>query len=528
MSVPEDKRAAAAHGMLHAWWAARIPDRLALITAHGDRTYEDLNADINRLSRALRARGLQPGDSIALMCTNRPEFLEVLYAAQRIGLRLTPVNRHLTGDEAAYIVENCEAKAFVCSAELGEKVTVAAAAGGPGLVKINTGGYVPGFEMYNTVVAAEDGSDIDDPVLGTQMLYTSGTTGRPKGVHRAPTAPTSALAAVNFCGYDEDWATSIDAHLLSGPLYHAAPLAFSVAVPFLYGVPIVVMDHWDPVEALRLVERHGITHTHMVPTMFHQLLALPAATRARYDTSSLRFVIHGAAPCPVPIKRRLIEWLGPVVVEYYAATEGLGTLVDSATWLEHPGTVGRPMVPGLVKVADETGAELPSGEIGLVFLQAPPATRFDYYGDAEKTAEAFRSDYFTLGDMGYMDEQGYLYLTDRTANLIISGGVNIYPAEVDAVLLEHPAVGDVATIGVPDEEWGEEVKAVVQPAEGTVGSDELAAELMAFCRDRLAHFKCPRSVDFVAELPREDTGKIFKRKLREQYRRAAEDGPGPE
>ena len=230
MTVPEDKRAAAAQGMLHAWWAARIPDRLALVTPQGDRTYDDLNAEINRLSRALRARGLQPGDAIALMCTNRPEFLEVLYAAQRIGLRLTPINWHLTGEEAAYIVENCEAKAFVCSGELGDKVAVAAAAGGPGLVRINTGGYLPGFEMYNTVVAAEEGSDIDDPVIGTQMLYTSGTTGRPKGVHRE-TAAVSALATVNFCGYDEDYENSVDAHLLTGPLYHAAPLAFSVAVP---------------------------------------------------------------------------------------------------------------------------------------------------------------------------------------------------------------------------------------------------------------------------------------------------------
>ncbi len=520
MNVAEDKAEAAAQGMLHAWWAARVPQRQALSSPKGDRTYGELNANINRLTRALRARGLTTGDSIALMCTNRPEFIEVLYAAQRSGLRLTPINWHLTGEEAAYIVSNCEAKALVGAAELGQTLDVAAAAGGADLVKLSVGGERPGFENYEKVIAAEEGSDIADPVPGTQMLYTSGTTGRPKGVHRRSVAP-SALATVNFCGYDEAYQTSVDAHLVTGPLYHAAPLAFSVAVPFLYGVPLVIMEQWDPTEALRLIEEHGITHTHMVPTMFHRLLALPVQVRGAYDLSPLRYVIHGAAPCPLTVKRQLIEWLGPIVVEYYAATEGLGTLVDSSTWLARPGTVGKPMVPGLVKVADDEGRDLPPGEIGLVYLRAVPDTQFDYYGDAEKTADAFRGEYFTLGDLGYADAEGYLFLTDRSSNLIISGGVNIYPAEIDAVLVQHAAVFDVATIGVPDDEWGEAVKAVVQPAEGVEGTAELAAELMAFCRGHLAPFKCPRSVDFVAELPREDTGKIFKRKLRDQYRAAA-------
>jgi long-chain acyl-CoA synthetase len=285
------------------------------------------------------------------------------------------------------------------------------------------------------------------------------------------------------------------------------------------------MDRWDAEEALRLIARHGVTHTHMVPTMFHRLLSLDDDVRATYDVSTLRHVLHGAAPCPVPVKRRMIEWLGPIITEYYAATEGTGTVVDAETWLRHPGTVGRPVVPGLVMIGDEAGNELPVGEVGLVHLKTTPATRFSYFKDDEKTSDAYRGDHFTLGDVGYLDADGFLYLTDRSSNLIISGGVNIYPAEVDAVLLEHSAVGDAAVIGVPDDEWGEAVLAVVELRPGTAPSDALAHDLIAHCRSRLAHFKCPRAVEFVDALPREDNGKIYKRRLREQYR-ARTSAPG--
>ena len=300
-----------------------------------------------------------------------------------------------------------------------------------------------------------------------------------------------------------------------------------MAIPLSAGVALVLMDGWDAAETLRLVERHRVTHTHMVPTMFHRLLALPDALRRGHDLSSLLAVVHGAAPCPVEIKRRMIEWLGPVIFEYYGATEGPGTVVDSKSWLAKPGTVGRADPPDQVLVGDEQGAPLPPDEVGLVWLKAPEQARFDYFKDSGKTERSYRADgrYFTLGDVGRLDADGFLFLTDRSANLIITGGVNVYPAEVDAVLVLHPAVADVATIGVPNEEWGEEVLAVVELAPGVAPSSALADELAAFARARLAHFKCPRRIDFVDHLPREDNGKLYKRRLRDEYR--ARHGAAP-
>jgi long-chain acyl-CoA synthetase len=525
---PDPRLVHLARGTMLTFWAGEAPDRVAVVSDHGNRTFAELNARANQLVRALRARGVEPGSAVALMCRNRPEFAEVWGACTRGGYRLTPINWHLTGEEAAYIVDDCDARVFVADARHAAAAAAAARLAPKVTVRLAVGGEIDGFESYDDALAAEDGSDIDDPAPGGIMYYTSGTTGRPKGVTRnlaalavpAGANASAAVATSRLTGI-MSYVPGEDVHLCTGPLYHAAPLSFSLSLPLASGVGTVMMDDWDAEESLRLVEEHGITHTHMVPTMFVRLLKLPESVRERYDTTTLRNVLHGAAPCPANVKQALIDWLGPIVYEYYAATEGTGTVVDPESWLSHPGTVGLVEPPDHIKIADEEANELPRGEVGLVFIKAPDVGRFEYYKDSDKTSSAYRGEYFTLGDVGYMDDDNYLYLTDRSANLVISGGVNIYPAEVDAVLVEHPAVRDVATIGVPDAEWGESVKAVVELQEGVEPSPELAQELLDFTREHLAHYKCPRSVDFVNALPREDTGKIFKRKLRDQYREAA-------
>ena len=511
--------------MTLAWWARQQPDRPALITKAGDRTFGELNANANRLARALRAQGIQAGDSLSLICSNRPEFAETMAACQRIGVRLTTVNWHLTGPEMAYIIEDSEAKAVVGDARFAAAIEAAVAAvatrQAPPPVLLAVGGDIAGFADFATTIAPEDGTDIDNPVVGRSMLYTSGTTGRPKGVDRPVTAAAAAEAARTPTATQaaSRYHPETDLHLCTGPLYHAAPLAFSLSGPLAAGVGVVVMDGWDAQEALELIERHGITHTHMVPTMFHRLLAIPEEERRKRDLSKLRYVIHGAAPCPVQVKKALIDWLGPVVYEYYAATEGSGSFVGPEDWLKKPGTVGKPATEDHVRILDEERNELPRNEVGVIYLKAPATGRFQYYKDDEKTSKSYLGDegYFTLGDHGYLDDEGWLFLTGRSAELIISGGVNIYPAEVDAVLLTHPAVGDVGVIGIPEPSWGEEVKAVVELKKGVEPSEELQAELLEFCRERLAHFKCPRTVDFVDELPRHDNGKLYRRKLRELY-----------
>ncbi|MCZ6783612.1 MAG: AMP-binding protein [Proteobacteria bacterium] len=511
---------AAAVGMGLAVTAREHPERLAIASSFGDRSFAFLNGRVNQLVRALRARGLRSGDPVALCCSNRPEFAVGLYAALRSGLRLTPINWHLTAPEMGYIVDNCEAKAFLADAAFAQAAAGARRAASDAAACLAIGGHIPGFEDFDDALEAESPDDIEDPTLGRTMLYTSGTTGRPKGVYRRrDTGIRPGLAAIlRRIGFEP----GTDVHLCTGPLYHAAPLAFTLTLPLNMGAAVVLMDQFDALRALELIDGYRVTHTHMVPIMFHRMLALPEEDRARFELSSLRMVLHGAAPCPVPVKQALIEWLGPVVYEYYAATEGWGSFVTPEEWLEKPGTVGKPE-SGQVEIRDDEGKLQPPGTPGSIYLAAAELGRFEYYKDPEKTRRSYAGDHFTLGDIGYLDDDGYLFLCDRSADVIISGGVNLYPAEVDAVLLTHPAVRDAATIGIPDEEWGETVLSVVELGEGHTACDELAQSLIEHCRAQLAHFKCPRRIDFRDELPRHDTGKLYRRLLREEYWQGKEE-----
>ncbi|SOC49781.1 long-chain acyl-CoA synthetase [Blastococcus aggregatus] len=515
---------AAATGMLSAFWATVQPGAPAIRSAQGDRTFAELNARTNQLSRALRARGLQAGDSIALVSSNRPEFVETLYAAQRTGLRLTPVNWHLTADEINYILRDCGARAVVVDGRFVDTVGEALDGVDARALLVVDGAH-DRFEDYEQALAAESGEDIEDPVLGTTMAYTSGTTGRPKGVHRPPAPPSGAGASelATLVAEASAYVPGQDLNLVTGPLYHSAPLLFSLSMPLSRGAGVVLMDKWDAEETLRLVERHRITHTHLVPTMFHRMISLPQEVKDRYDLGSLRNIWHGAAPCPVPVKQALMDWLGPIAWEYYAATEGFGSVVGPEEWLARPGTVGHP-TPGHIRILDDAREDLPAGVPGTIYLRAPDTGRFVYLGDEDKTSSSYLGDYYTLGDVGYLDEEGWLFLTDRSVDLIISGGVNVYPAEVEAVLITHPSVGDVGVIGVPDPEWGESVKAVVELQPGYEPTPALAEELQTWARERLAHFKCPRTVDFVEELPRTPSGKLSKRVLRENFRQQAAAG----
>jgi acyl-CoA synthetase (AMP-forming)/AMP-acid ligase II len=509
--------------------AEKFPDKPAVVFGDGDLTitYAELERRSRRLANALRRLGCERGDGVVLLMGNEEWLFDVYWAAMRSGLYFTPINWHLQQNEIRYIVENCDAKVFVTSAQFADVAPVVTS-GVPHLAhRLVYGGDIEGFDRTEKAVAAvSPDAPLDDAREGALMLYSSGTTGYPKGVRQplfdAP--PGDAKAAAAYIALPMIFGvTAEDRYLSPAPLYHAAPLIFTTSFQRA-GVTTVIMRKFDAAEALRLIETQRITVSQWVPTHFRRMRQLPDDTRARYDLSSHRCAIHAAAPCPVPLKEEMIEWWGPIVVEYYGGTEGGGTIIRSDEWLAHKGSVGRHWAGGTVHILDEDGNEVtqPRVEGGVYFEAAEnEAARFRYYKDDAKTAGTYRGRLFTLGDVGYLDEDGYLYLTDRKSHMIISAGVNIYPQEVENHLSTHPNVDEVAVIGVPNEEMGEEVKAVVVVRNAKPGPD-LARELIDYCRSSIAHFKCPRSVDFVQELPRLPNGKLLKRQIREKYWQGSE------
>lgn len=503
---------AAARGVASAIYADRWPDRLAVRDAHAHRTFKALHENANRLAQVFINAGLRPGDGIALLCGNRCEFIETFLASQRTGLRLTPVNWHLSGPEAAYIIEDCEARAIVAESRFLNEEWIGNLSGLH--VKLSVGGASSGYEAYDAALADSRPDELEKPVHGTIMLYTSGTTGRPKGVLRRHPEPVFPQLAGSFSEFDPE----TDVQLCCGPAYHAAPLLFDIRWPLASGVRIELLDGWDSRRVLETITREKVTHAHMVPIMFQRLLALPKAERDQFDVQSLRKIFHGAAPCPPDVKRAMIDWFGPVLHEYYAGSEGgAGIHITSQEWLEKPGSVGRIPSDGSVRILDETGGPAAQGADGTIYHLADANNPFEYFKAPDKTAAQSRDGYFTLGDIGHVDTDGFLFLTGRSAECIISGGVNIYPQEIDDAIARHPGVADVCSIGAPNAEWGEEVRAVIQLKAGYIASDKLAAEILKTAAETLARFKQPRGIDFVNELPRLPSGKIQRERVRAPY-----------
>jgi long-chain acyl-CoA synthetase len=501
--------------------ASTSPDRPAVIMAGSNTavSYGELETNSARLASALYQLGSRTGDVIAVLSDNAPEAFEIYWAAIRSGLYVTFVNWHLSADEAAYIVRDSGARVLIASGgvpELGSQVA--------GLVpevdqRYAFGGSIDGYESYSELLK-HAGPRLTDQPRGSEMLYSSGTTGRPKGI-KPPLLPIQvdepgdSIAGLMARGFGF---TDKDVYLSPAPVYHAAPLKWCAGVQALGGT-VVMMERFDAQAALAAIERFHVTATQMVPTVFVRLLQLPEETRARYDTSSLRQVVHAAAPCPPDVKDAMIAWWGPILTEYYGATEGHGiTMINTTEWQTKRGSVGKAAL-GVIHICDDDGADLPTGQPGVIYFERD-APAFVYHNDSEKTAESRHpghDTWATVGDIGYLDEDGYLFLTDRKAFMIISGGVNIYPQEVENVLALHPEIFDVAVIGVPNAEMGEEVKAVVRLRDGVAPSDDLAAAIIGYVSERLARFKAPRSVDFVDELPRSATGKLVKRTLQARY-----------
>ncbi len=500
--------------------ARLTPDKPALISADTGAavTYGQLEERSNRLAQFLYAQGLRRGDHIAVLMENNLAFMDPVWAAFRSGLYVTAVNRYLPADEVAYIVHDCGAKAVITSYAKRETAEALTDLIPNVTIRLMVDGTIPGWDAYEDALAAGAPEPLAEEWMGDSMLYSSGTTGRPKGILRPlpPVSPGEGFAARQLMNR---YGLSPEAVYLSpAPLYHAAPLGYVTTVQS-WGGTVVMMERFDAEASLELIERYRVTHSQWVPTMFVRMLKLPEEARSHHDLSSHLVAVHAAAPCPVEVKRQMIGWWGPILYEYYAGTEASGsTFITSEEWLEHPGSVGRAAL-GVLHICDELGNELPVGETGLVYFERETPT-FEYHNDPAKTASArhpLHPGWNALGDVGYLDDEGYLYLTDRQAFMIISGGVNIYPQAIEDALVTHPKVHDVAVFGVPDPEMGEAVKAVIEAAPGCEPNDALAAELMEFARSKLAHYMAPRSIDFIAEMPRLPTGKLYKRLLKDAY-----------
>ena len=504
--------------------AKKFPDKPAIVMLSSGKTvtHGELNDLSNQGAQLFRSLGLKPGDSIAFMLENHHLFFPIAFAAWRSGLRYTAISWRLQPAEVEYIVKDCEAKVFITSKFLEETAANLEEVLG-GVKKFMLDGTSSGYNSYEESIASMPAEPVEDECQGGSMLYSSGTTGRPKGIYRElqlnPLPYTQeeddlGLGRVVEGVYGGDENT---VYLSPAPLYHSAPLGFNTGFLSLGGTSIV-MEKFDPEAALKAIQDYKVTHSQWVPTMFVRFLKTDESLRSSYDLSSHKVAIHAAAPCPIEIKENMINWWGPILFEYYAGTEFNGmTIVNSEEWMEHKGTVGRPLV-GELHILDDEGNEVPSGETGGIYFGGETATSFEYHNDQEKTQSAISKEgYSTLGDIGYVDDEGYLYLTDRKAFMIISGGVNIYPKETEDALIMHPKVADVAVFGVPHPEMGEEVKAVVQPANMSDIGEDLEAELIAFCKEKISHVKCPRRVDFEEELPRHPTGKLYKRLLKDRY-----------
>lgn len=498
--------------------AEATPDKPAFIMAGSGETvtYAQLEARSNQVAHLLRSLGIQAGDHIAVYMENHPRFFEICWGAKRAGLYYTAISSYLTADEVAYIVNDSGARLFI-STDYKAEVAAAVPAQCPKLEHcLLVGGSIEGFEAYDDAVASQPDNRIDDEIEGTDMLYSSGTTGRPKAIKRP-------IAGVPFGEHDGAFSLLGDAiglhggmtYLSPAPLYHAAPLRYNMG-SMDRGATSIIMERFDPVRSLELIEQYAVTHSQWVPTMFVRMLKLPEEDRTRHDLSSHETAIHAAAPCPIPVKEAMIDWWGPILMEYYGGTESNGlTLINTEQWLDHRGSVGRAVV-GVPHIVDDDGHECPPGEPGTVYFSDGPG--FEYYNDPERTAEAFNDKgWSTLGDIGYLDDDGFLYLTDRQSFMIISGGVNIYPQEIENVLITHPKVADVAVFGVPNQDLGEEVKAVVQPMDMADATEAVAEELTAYARQSLSGLKTPRSIDFMEALPRHATGKLYKRLLKDKY-----------